>query len=164
MAKYYHSDYALNKKSESILYRSADGSVVEITKEDYLQQNPDLTVEQFIELKHLSDGLFNEEKNRERTQQRTKTKEKKKRLSAPPPLSCEEQLIHDEEKEHIREVANQLLDSKTLTETQERRFKKHYVEGLSYRSIAQQEGVHFTSIQECIYACRKKLKKFFKNY
>ena len=40
MKNYKESDYALNKYSQGIVYKFADG-IVEITLEDYLRDNPD---------------------------------------------------------------------------------------------------------------------------
>lgn len=161
MAKYYHTDYALNKKSDSILYHMADGTVVEITKEDYLKASPDLTEEDFKAFKEVSDEMFKDEKNLERTQERTKSKEKKKHRSTPTPLSQEEQLIDSEEKQHIREVANKLLASGKLSEKQKRRFVEHYSKGKSTRQIAKEEGVSQRAIWDSLFWARKKLKKFF---
>ena len=42
MKNYKDSDYALNKYSQGIVYKFADG-IVEITLEDYLRDNPDKT-------------------------------------------------------------------------------------------------------------------------
>lgn len=50
MKNYKNSDYAQNKFSDGIVYRFAD-RIVEITLKDYLGENPDKTVEDFMELK-----------------------------------------------------------------------------------------------------------------
>lgn len=163
MAKYYHSDYALNKNSDAILYRTADGTVVEVTKEDYLAQNPNLTEEQFYELKELSDEMFKEEKNVERKEQRKKNKEQQHLQSEFPPLSYEEKMIVNEEREKIRTVTNQLLASGKLSEKQERRFIAHYYEGKSTRQIAKVEGVTQRAVWDSLYWARKKLKKLYSN-
>jgi|LSQX01.2.fsa_nt_gb hypothetical protein len=49
MKNYKDSDYASNKFSDGIVYRFAEG-IVEITLKDYLAENPDKTVEDFMEL------------------------------------------------------------------------------------------------------------------
>lgn len=139
----------------------ADGTLIEVTKEEYLSQNPALTEEQFYELKALSDEMFKDDMNEERTQQRTKEKEAKNLLNVVELPTIDDTIIVEEEKTKIHEVAVQLLESKTLTPVQERRFVKHYVEGLSYRQIAEEEGVDYTSVRDSIKWAKKKLKKFF---
>ena len=61
MKNYQDSDYALNKKNmQAIVYRFADGSVMEITLADYLAENPGKTEADFIALKALSDADYHE--------------------------------------------------------------------------------------------------------
>ncbi|MDD3393216.1 MAG: hypothetical protein PHG19_01060 [Anaerotignum sp.] len=60
MKNYKDSDYALNKFSEGIVYRFAD-RIVEITLEDYLAENPGKTIEDFLELKALSDEIYHQQ-------------------------------------------------------------------------------------------------------
>ena len=55
MKNYKDSDYARNKFSDGIVYRFAD-RIVEITLKDYLAENPDKTVEDFMELKALTEA------------------------------------------------------------------------------------------------------------
>ena len=57
MRNYKDSDYALNKYSQGIVYKFAD-SIVEVTLEDYLRDNPDKTEADFAELKALSDEIY----------------------------------------------------------------------------------------------------------
>ena len=60
MKNYKESDYALNKYSQGIIYKFADG-VVEVTLEDYLRDNPEKTEADFAELKAWSDGIYHEQ-------------------------------------------------------------------------------------------------------
>ena len=60
MKNYRESDYALNKYSQGIVYKFADG-VVEVTLEDYLRDNPEKTEADFAELKAWSDGIYHEQ-------------------------------------------------------------------------------------------------------
>lgn len=60
MKNFDKSDYALNKFSEGIVYKFSDG-IREITKEQYLRENPDKTEEDFLRLKAISDEIFLEE-------------------------------------------------------------------------------------------------------
>lgn len=60
MKNYNKSDYALNKYSKNIIYRSVKG-IVEVTPEEYLAENPDKSKNDFIELKKLSDAIYLEQ-------------------------------------------------------------------------------------------------------
>ncbi len=55
----------------------------------------------------------------------------------------------------------------SLTETQKRRFIAHSIDGKTYREIADEENVHFTTVKESIDGAKsklvKKLKIFFNN-
>lgn len=61
MSNYRKSFYALNKVSEGIVYRNADGSIVEITFEKIAAEDPTFTKEDFENLKKFSDELYHEE-------------------------------------------------------------------------------------------------------
>ena len=164
MRNFADSDYALNKYSEGIVYKFADG-VVEITLEAYLHDNPDKTAEDFAKLKALSDEMFYEqdlEDTRYGKRARNLDWLKESEDFAEPPLDT--QLIRQHDEQNALEAARKLLDDKELTEVQERRFLLHFFKGLSYRDIARLEGVYFTSVAESIQTATKKLKKNFKKF
>ena len=61
MAKNYTNEsYAINKYSEGIVYRGADGDY-EITLEGFLKENPNMTEEDFAYWKSVSDELYKKE-------------------------------------------------------------------------------------------------------
>lgn len=161
MKNYTDSDYALNKYSEGIVYKFADG-VEEITLEDYLRENPGRTAEDFAKLKALSDEIYHEQVvQTNRTSRLDVTMnglEESEQLAA---VSLDTELIHRQDGGNALKAARQLLDSSELTEVQRRRFILHFFEGLSYRQIAKREGVFFTSVAESVGAATYKLKKFF---
>lgn len=161
MSKHINKDYIKNINSESIIYFYNDNSYLEITKEQYLKENPDCTEEDFNELKELSDGLYRTEASKERSQQRTVKKVIKEKSKEKAMTSLDELLEEKEEIEKIREVVDKLISSGKLSETQKRRFLKHYYRGKSYRQIATEEGVSHIAIFKSVNASRKKLKKFF---
>lgn len=161
MSKYYDSDYARNRKKDSIVYKLADGSLVEITKEEYLAESPDLTEADYLELKELSDSIFKEEMDMERKQERAKEKNTIATKGTGAFRSHDEELIDQEEKAKIRAVTNDLLNSGVLTKVQERRFKAHYLDGKSTRQIATEEGRTQRAIWDSLMWARKKLKKYF---
>lgn len=161
MRKYQDSDYAVNKFSPNIVYRFADGTV-EITLEDYLRDNPGKTEQDFAELKALSDEIYYiQDRDDTRYGKRKNTlgsiEESARFATAAPDV----ELIQNNDEQNALAAAMQLLDSGELTEIQRRRFVLHFLHGLSYRQIAKQENVHFTSVQESIEAASTKLKKYF---
>lgn len=161
MKNYTDSDYALNKYSEGIVYKFADG-VEEITLEDYLRENPGRTAEDFAKLKALSDEIYHEQVVQTNRTSRLDVTinglEESEQLAA---VSLDTELIHKQESRNALRAARQLLASSELTEVQRRRFILHFFEGLSYRQIAKQESVFFTSVAESVGAATHKLKKFF---
>lgn len=161
LKNYTDSDYALNKYSEGIVYKFADG-VVEITLEDYLLDNPDKTTEDFAELKALSDEIYHEQVIQMNRTSRLNVSidgmEGQESLSVP---AVDTQLIRQQEETLALEAARQLLDSGKLTEIQKRRFLLYYMEGLSTRQIAAVEGVHQRAVWDSLMWIGKKLKKFY---
>ncbi|MEG0944750.1 MAG: sigma factor-like helix-turn-helix DNA-binding protein, partial [Clostridia bacterium] len=161
MKNYQDSDYALNKFSPNIVYRFADGTA-EITPEDYLASNPGKTLEDFAELKALSDEIYY-------TQDRDDTRYGKRKRSmegyeeteqmATPSLDVE--LIEKGDKKQAMTAAKQLLDSGDLTEVQRRRFILHFFQGLSTRQIGRMEGISHKNVLKSIQLAKEKLKKFF---
>lgn len=164
MANYNQSDYARNKDEESIVYQSATGERIEITKEAYLKENPHLTDEDFRELKNLSDEMYHKETKEERNQKRSK---KKSQIAGKFFVdSYEDELIAQEddltlqkEKEQINAFLKSLIASSRMTETQKRRFMKYYGKGMTLREIAQEEGVSHVSVYESLRWLKKKIKK-----
>lgn len=161
MKNYQDSDYALNKFSPNIVYRFADGTA-EITPEDYLASNPGKTLEDFAELKALSDEIYY-------TQDRDDTRYGKRKRSmegyeeteqmATPSLDVE--LIEKGDRKQAMTAAKQLLDSGDLTEVQRRRFILHFFQGLSTRQIGRMEGISHKNVLKSIQLAKEKLKKFF---
>ena len=58
MKNYQTGNYALNKNSEGIVYRFADGTTATYTLADYLAENPGKTEADFAALKELSDSDY----------------------------------------------------------------------------------------------------------
>ena len=76
------------------------------------------------------------------------------------------------EVEVSEEIGTYIMDSRRkensanvldcLTETQRRRMLL-FIEGWSFRNIAEQEGTNHKSVEESIKAAQKKIQKFLKN-
>ena len=161
MSDYRNSDYALNKFSEGIVYRFS-GEIRVVTMEDYLRENPDKTAEDFQKLKALSDEIYHEEllkENIERKQTVSYTKLENALSDSGP--SMEAQYIKSEEMRCVKIAVIKLFSEGSMTSKQKERFIKHFFKRKSLRQIAEEEGVYFTSVNECIWRAVKKLKKYF---
>ena len=160
MRNYRENDYALNKYSQGIVYKFAD-SIVEVTKEDYLRDNPDKTETDFAELKALSDEIYYQQDRQEQriSRRNVSINSLEKTIIAGPP-NIETELLQKETKEKISEAAKQLLHSGKLTPVQRRRFLLYFFQGMSTRQIARLEGVHQRAVWDSLKWAGKKLKKF----
>lgn len=162
MRNYKESDYAINKYSEGIVYKFADGSKKIICLADYLTANPDKTAEDFAILKAYSDELYHDQVILEhRTSRLDVTMNGLEETEHLATVSLETELIHKTDGQAIMKAAKQLLHSGKLTEIQRRRFILHYYQGLSIRHIAAKENVDFRAVWESLYWSTKKLKKFY---
>lgn len=160
MKNYNKSDYAHNKYSENIVYKFADGTV-EITVNQFLEQNPNKTKEDFLKFKKISDELYYQELLKE-------NRETRKNI----PFSDETDLIQDDnnlqellcEKETIENLllaVRVLFKNSYLTEIQKRRFILYYFQGLSTRQIAELENATQHAIMQSISSAKNKLINIF---
>ena len=168
MKNYQNSDYALNKYSKGIVYRFADGAV-EVTLEDYLADNPGKTADDFMELKMLSDEIYNEQDRAENTQTKKNISFDELEMGAfrytPSPeemfISGIDAREEAENRQRRVNIAGEALDM--LTDIQRRRYMLHFVDGLSAHEIAKIEGANHKSVLESLWAAEKKIKKFLEN-
>jgi len=163
VSDYRNSDYALNKFSEGIVYRFS-GEIRIVSMEDYLKENPDKTAEDFQKLKELSDEIYHEEllkTNVERKQTVSYTNLENVLSDSGP--SMEAQYIKTEEMRCVKIAVIKLFSEGSMTSKQKERFIKHFFKQKSLRQIAQEEGVHFSSVHECICRAIGKLRFYFKN-
>lgn len=160
MRKFQNTDYVRNKYSKGILYKVSEG-YIEVTAEQYLKENPDKTEQDFMELKRISDEIYYKQNQEESAYAR-----RKEELKAVEEIEQSEtdmldlDIIKKMEEEEMKQAVKKLLEMGNLTLIQKRRFYLHFYEGKSYRQIAKLDGVHFTSVQESIEVCVKKLKKY----
>ena len=68
--KFYKSNYALNRNKKAIVYKNADGTILEITFEKIAAGNPNFTEDDFAKLKEFSDQLYLEEQRGDVTYER----------------------------------------------------------------------------------------------
>jgi hypothetical protein len=141
------SDYALNKRSENIVFSSADGPTIEITPADC----PD-----FDRWKAFSDEDYHAQ---ELHDQRTTRKDVPLDEDA---IGSADEPFEDSFSPHTTNEAMAILEQ-CLTETQRRRYLLHVCDGLTIRRIASQELVDAMAIQHSIAAAEKKIKFFLQN-
>jgi len=164
MKNYTDNDYALNKHSKGIVYKFVD-CIVEVTLEQYLEENPDKTEADYAEMKNLSDNDYLE-RDREGYQQTWKNVPLNglDETNARAVDSPEDKVIERSEQEEKQARMKQALSAMAkLTDTQRRRYLMYHVNGLSMREIADIEGCHFTTVDESLKAAQKKLNKYLKN-
>jgi len=164
MKNYRNNDYALNKQSDGIIYRFADGSFFTVTLASYLAENPGKTEDDFYRLKELSDSDYLERDRREYQQIRKNVSFERITEADIYSLALQDEtavnaLENTEQRQDKIELLNEALN--TLTETQRRRYLMHHVEGLSTHKIAEIEMKDHKSIHECLQASEKKIKKYF---
>ena len=161
MKNYRKTDYAANKYSEGIVYLF-DDETVEITLEDYLREHPDKTEEDFRQLKALSDQIYLDQDRADQRQTRKNvsihTLEESLAYSL---LPLDEEYILADDKRRVMIAADKLFRDGSMTEKQKRRFIRHFIDGKSLRFIADEEGVYYTSVYECICRAQAKLRKYF---
>ena len=161
MKNYRKSDYALNKFSEGIVYQFSDGTL-EIPMADYLRDNPDKTESDFWELKALSDEIYLEQVRLETAQgNKTVSMTELENTIAHPAPSLDDSYIMADENRRIKLAVDKLFQCGKLTPKQKERFVRHFFAGVSLRKIASDEGVHFTSVDECIRRAVEKLRTYF---
>ena len=133
----------------------------EITKEQYLRENPNKTEEDFLKLKEISDEIFLDEIRYETAQGKklvpTEDLENDPSFAATP---VDEQYIQKENNEQDGQKLDKLFRIAKLTEKQKNRLYLHCADGKTFRAIAAMEGIHWTSVEECVNSALKKLKKY----
>lgn len=162
MRNFNESDYALNKFSEGIVYKFADGSKHTIMLEDYLRANPDKTAEDFAQLKALSDEVYHQQDLGDTGYgKRKRTFDMLPEQKHPATVSIDVELIHKADGQAALKAAKELFSSGKLTEVQRRRFVLHFLKGQSIRQIATVEEVDYRAVWESLNWASKKLKKLF---
>jgi RNA polymerase sigma factor (sigma-70 family) len=156
MDNYKETDYAKNKYSHNIVYETSKGTV-EITVTQYLNENPTKEEADFWELKALSDEVYRQQAKEEHTQTNRNARFDENIESGffcfPSP---EELLLRRDEKIREQRFIDELLNP--LTVPQRRRFILHFVDGYSFREIADMEGVTMSAVRVSIFEARRKLR------
>ncbi len=151
-----NSIYALNKKNpDAIVYPSADGKLVRITRDDFPSE------EEFLAFKAWSDENFHEEEkldHREANHIMSVDDISEAALAVPAAdVVMERQHDRAEKRKQAFDMVVKLKDK--LTETQFRRLWMYEVDGLTLDEIGEIEGVDHQRISKSIIAAKKKIKK-----
>lgn len=154
------SIYALNKKDpDAIVYPTADGKLVRVTREDFPSEAD------FLAFKAWSDENFHEEENldhREANHSLSMDDLSEAALAVPAvDVVMEHQHQRAEQRRMTSDMVVKLKDK--LTDKQFRRLWLYSVEGKTESEIAYIEGVDQQRISKSILAANKKIKKFFPN-
>ena len=165
MNKYQSGDYALNKHSEGIVYRFADG-IVEVTLTDFLADNPGKTEDDFQKLKELSDADYLERDRSEHRQTWKNTTLDDRTETVCISVPSAETLVVDALEEALQqssrvETARNALSM--LTDIQKRRYLLRVVKRLTTREIAALERVSHVAVVYSLEAAEKRIKKYFSN-
>lgn len=165
MNNYKKSNYAINKVRKGIVYRNADGSILEVTFEKIAKENPNFTSADFEKLKKLSDELFHEEEKSDNLQAHY-IKASFDDESCDKWASCtsfEEELYHNKDDQLYIKKFQEVIDT-ILTPIQKKRLYLNCFKKMPIREIAKVEGVHYTTIAESIRTAKNKLKKYLINF
>ena len=154
---YKHSDYAKNKYSSNIVYAGSNGNV-EITLEQFLRENPEMTEEDFKYWKNWSDEDYCITDRKDSIEAKHTVSihsiEETELVSIP---SAEEvvmeKLNRENERFYTMKDAEAVLSK--LTDIQRRRYLLYEVCGLSTPQIALSEGVSQYTVWESIDAAKK---------
>ena len=152
-----NSIYAINKKDpDAIVYPTADGKFVRVTREDFPSE------EEFLAFKKWSDEDFHEEEKLDHRESNhtLAAEDLPSGALASPAVDVEMENQHNrEEKRRIASDMVVKLKDK-LTETQFRRLWMYHVDGKTLDEIGENEGISHQNVSKSITAAEKKIKKF----
>ena len=149
------SDYRQNKKSPHIVYGSVAGEAVQITQQQFLEENPHLSPEHFALWKCWSDKDYWDLLNHDQAEGRSHLPLREELETRHKDLSNEDWLEQIEDQEVLR-----MAIKIQLTEHEGRRFVAHCLCGYSVDEIASMENATQGAISQSIVNGRKKLKKY----
>ena len=119
--------------------------------------------EDFQALKAESDKIYLEQAHLETAQgNKTVSMTGMEKTTAHPAPSLDNSYIRAGENRRVKLAVDKLFRCGRLTVKQKERFIRHFFAGVSLRKIASDEGVHFTSVDECIRRAVDKLRTYFK--
>lgn len=166
MKDYKRSDYAANKKSKNIVYKSEVSNDVDITLEKFLASDPTLTEADFEYWKNWSDDKYKKDELKERRERRKDVSiEDMKDVLSFAEINMEEEY----ETESLEKVMNQaihmaidmFLNDAKISFVMKERFKMYYLKGLKPSEIAIKTKTNRTSIYDSLNPAIKKFTDYF---
>ena len=156
MREYNYTDYAINNaNSEAIVYRFANGTVREITVDDF--GGDELA---FRTLKAFSDNDYHErEKLTRRISRKDVSYDSLEEMDLGYSDDCLEIMLRAEEETALSDGVQELLS--VLSEKQRRRFYLYAIEGMKQEEIARIECCSQVMIHKSINSAKVKIKKYF---
>ena len=166
MKNYKRSNYAANKSSENIVYKSEVSDDVDITLEDFLASNSSLTEADYEYWKNWSDKEYRgDELQMRRTSKKDVSIENLDEYYTPIKTTLEEEfeekLYENLIKKALKSALKKLYSDKRFTERMRERFEKYYFYNMSTCQIAKEEMINSKTVAESINSAIKKLKKYF---
>ena len=139
---YRKSDYGINKYSEGIVYRYADGHSITITFEMIAAGNPTFTQDDFDKIKAFSDDFYHREAKAECNQSYYVKSSLDENINSDwlSTISLEVELFEKWDKHLYMAKAYEAINS-ILTPTQRKRLLLH-INGLTTRQIAEIESIN----------------------
>ena len=156
MREYQYTDYAINNaNSEAIVYRFANGTVREITVDDFGGDEV-----AFNTWKSFSDNNYrNQEKQTRRTSRKDISYDSLEEMDLGYSEDCLEVMIKTEEEIALSEGVEELFS--ILSEKQRRRLYLYVIKGMNQEEIAQIECCSQVMIHKSIDSAKVKIKKYF---
>ena len=161
---YRKSDYGINKYSEGIVYRYADGHSITITFEMIAAVNPTFTQDDFDKIKAFSDDFYRREAKAECNQSYYVKSSLDENINSDwlSTISLEAELFEKWDKHLYMAKAYEAINS-ILTPIQRKRLLLH-IKGLTTRQIADAEGNTQTAVWKSITAATAKIKKYLSKF
>lgn len=152
-----NSIYALNKKnSDAIVYTTADGKPIFVTREDFASE------EDFLAFKRWSDEDFHEEEKLDHRESNHIVSADTLSEAALATPAVDVVMIRQHERAEKHKTASDMVVKlkDKLTETQFRRLWMYHIDGLTIDEIGELEGISHQNVSKSILAAERKIKKF----
>lgn len=154
-----------NSNSNSIVYRSVDGSFVDVSLDDFMLDNPCLLEEDFFEFKRLSDSLHYDAYIGDNIFHKNVIFDDFALNNVLNGSGCLSSCSSVGDESFLVEFLDVSISNgcPILTSVQHRRFIKYFVRHMSIGAIALDEAKFKSSIWESLHLSKKKLSRYFFN-
>lgn len=163
MSNFNKSDYAANKYSDSIVYKSVTGAY-ELTEEQFLRENPSETPQTYRRWKIWSNHNYLKmlRKDIEERKHTVPWNELEDTLLVCAAISEDESFKEVERQNNPTPTIKEAYDilNSCLTEIQKRRFLLFILERKNEREIALLEGVNQSSVSRSLIAAQKRINRY----